>query len=518
MGPTSHTPAVGSKRSSPSDDDIETLDQQAGRSDDNEAHSEDSSFEPLEGERTGDAKKEGKPKPESESPADKSEASERAVRRRTSRFCGVCSANRKNQWQARILMKGKVTHLGYFDTEEQAARVYDVVSLSLHKDKANTNFPLSDYTSGAEAERVTKLGGLSREDLQKALGVKPIRKTSRFNGVSKKRGKWVAKVMIDKKLVYHASFHDEREAALAYDAAVRRLKPSKAHAYVNFVEPAPGDIANINRMAMGNGTVSAAQMPFQPQQMMTGLPHQQMMGGPQHLGLMGIPPMTHGAGAPVQAPNSMHLQWPVMGHMPYHSPLEPHLNGMHDQGMMAPLGMPVSQARSVPSGSAVYSAGPDMFDMDVGAPSVENLGQRGKAMQGEGVWPVADPSMEWWRNHHPGMTGYPAGSMPPPHMTAAPTRPHHLPQLAPGQHPMWSIPMAQHTPIDAFSRRENLRSHVQGLVPQPNGMMESMYNERQSSSASTWSAQFPMPNMGGLAQGDADSSFASRRTAIPAWA
>lgn len=103
-------------------------------------------------------------------------------------------------------MLGKVTHLGYFNTEEEAARVYDVVSLSLHKDKANTNFPLADYNTGKDAEQVKKLSGLSREDLQKALGVKPIRKTSRFNGVSKKRGKWVAKVMIDKKLVYHGAF------------------------------------------------------------------------------------------------------------------------------------------------------------------------------------------------------------------------------------------------------------------------------------------------------------------------
>ncbi len=46
-------------------------------------------------------------------------------RQRTSRFMGVGSSNRKNQWQARILVHGKVTHLGYYETEEEAARVYD---------------------------------------------------------------------------------------------------------------------------------------------------------------------------------------------------------------------------------------------------------------------------------------------------------------------------------------------------------------------------------------------------------
>lgn len=52
------------------------------------------------------------------------------------------SSNRKNQWQARILYHGKVTHLGYYRTEEEAARVYDKVSISLHGAGAQTNFPI----------------------------------------------------------------------------------------------------------------------------------------------------------------------------------------------------------------------------------------------------------------------------------------------------------------------------------------------------------------------------------------
>ena len=43
-------------------------------------------------------------------------------RQRTSRYMGVGSSNRKNQWQARILVYGKVTHLGYYETEDDAAR------------------------------------------------------------------------------------------------------------------------------------------------------------------------------------------------------------------------------------------------------------------------------------------------------------------------------------------------------------------------------------------------------------
>ncbi len=63
-------------------------------------------------------------------------------KRRTSRFLGVGSSNRKHQWQARILYHGKVTHLGYYRTEEEAARVYDKVAISLHGAGAQTNFPI----------------------------------------------------------------------------------------------------------------------------------------------------------------------------------------------------------------------------------------------------------------------------------------------------------------------------------------------------------------------------------------
>ena len=96
-------------------------------------------------------------------------------RQRTSRYMGVGSSNRKNQWQARILVHGKVTHLGYYETEEDAARVYDRVSISLHGDAAQTNFPAGEY----QGQNSTEYSGLDREDLQRALGVKPMDKSSK---------------------------------------------------------------------------------------------------------------------------------------------------------------------------------------------------------------------------------------------------------------------------------------------------------------------------------------------------
>jgi hypothetical protein len=47
-----------------------------------------------------------------------------------------------------------------------------------------------------------KLSGLTREELQRALGVKPMDKSSKYRGVSKKKGRWEAKVMLNRKWAY----------------------------------------------------------------------------------------------------------------------------------------------------------------------------------------------------------------------------------------------------------------------------------------------------------------------------
>lgn len=59
---------------------------------------------------------------------------------------------------------------------------------------------------------------------------------SRYRGVSKKKGKWEAKVMVNRKWAYRELFDSEEEAARAYDDAVWRLKPKEAKSYINFKE------------------------------------------------------------------------------------------------------------------------------------------------------------------------------------------------------------------------------------------------------------------------------------------
>ena len=76
---------------------------------------------------------------------------------------------------ARVLCARQVTHLGYYETEEEAARVYDRVSISLHGPHAQTNYPAAEY----EGQECGEFQGLAREELQRALGVKPMDKSSR---------------------------------------------------------------------------------------------------------------------------------------------------------------------------------------------------------------------------------------------------------------------------------------------------------------------------------------------------
>eukprot|EP00873_Tetraselmis_striata_P014322 jgi/Tetstr1/434586/TSEL_023677.t1 len=190
-------------------------------------------------------------------------------KRRTSRYLGVGSSNRKDQWQARILIKGKVTHLGYYASQEEAARIYDRVCLSLHGPSSQINFPIEDYKDLPAVD----LQHLSREDLQRSLGVKPMEKSSQYRGVSRKKDKWEAKVMLHRKWAYRELFDDELDAARAYDKAVWRLKPLEAKAYVNFMDEAPGSpLASKTARATPSGSRSRKQAETQPDALMQAPP------------------------------------------------------------------------------------------------------------------------------------------------------------------------------------------------------------------------------------------------------
>lgn len=48
-----------------------------------------------------------------------------------SQFKGVSRDARTNRWKAQLFIAGKNRHLGYYDTEEQAARMWDTVRVRL---------------------------------------------------------------------------------------------------------------------------------------------------------------------------------------------------------------------------------------------------------------------------------------------------------------------------------------------------------------------------------------------------
>lgn len=59
----------------------------------------------------------------------------------SSRFIGVCWNGSKRKWGAQIQVGRKIHHLGFFDSQEAAAKTRDAKAKELHGPFANLNFP-----------------------------------------------------------------------------------------------------------------------------------------------------------------------------------------------------------------------------------------------------------------------------------------------------------------------------------------------------------------------------------------
>ena len=61
----------------------------------------------------------------------------------SSQFKGVYWNKNKKKWRTQIVIKGKTKHIGYFDTEEEAAEAYDKAATEEFGEFACLNFPLT---------------------------------------------------------------------------------------------------------------------------------------------------------------------------------------------------------------------------------------------------------------------------------------------------------------------------------------------------------------------------------------
>lgn len=68
-----------------------------------------------------------------------------------SRFKGVTW--HPSGWRARIRLSGRLTHLGFFDSEREAALVYDVAARDFHGPFASPNFQTVPHERGLLAAR-----------------------------------------------------------------------------------------------------------------------------------------------------------------------------------------------------------------------------------------------------------------------------------------------------------------------------------------------------------------------------
>lgn len=118
----------------------------------------------------------------------------------SSNYKGVHWFKAYNRWQAYINFNGNRTNIGYFDSEEEAARAYDAEAFEKFGRFAKLNFPNDDPT-------VHSPKAYSRS------------MSSQYRGVqwSKQKQRWHAQIWVNKKKMHIGFFHTEKEAAQAYN-------------------------------------------------------------------------------------------------------------------------------------------------------------------------------------------------------------------------------------------------------------------------------------------------------------
>nr|KYP32986.1 AP2-like ethylene-responsive transcription factor AIL5 [Cajanus cajan] len=118
-------------------------------------------------------------------------------------------------------IQGKKGRQGAYDTEEAAARTYDLAALKYWGKDATLNFPIENYTKDLEeidkASKEEYLASLRRQSSGFSRGI------SKYRGVARHHhnGRWEARIgrVCGNKYLYLGTFKTQEEAAVAYDMA-----------------------------------------------------------------------------------------------------------------------------------------------------------------------------------------------------------------------------------------------------------------------------------------------------------
>ncbi len=124
------------------------------------------------------------------------------------RLKGVSWHKPRRAWRASIMVDDRAIHLGLYQDEEHAARVYDQNARKLYGEFASLNFPDDIY------------------DVEESLRDR----SSKFRGVSwyKNSSKWKASISDNGKMRHIGYFFNEEDAALAYDNVALDLHGDQA--------------------------------------------------------------------------------------------------------------------------------------------------------------------------------------------------------------------------------------------------------------------------------------------------